>query len=168
MTKEDLMKFCAGSGSSRRSLQTPFSEGPYTYATDGIVLIRVPRLEDVPENPNAPKNVGTVLDSFPQPESWFEIPEFPAIASEDCEDCDDCDGDGMCEHCGVGKCPTCNGTGRSIDSMAYVMVGPARLRCIPLSLLKTLPGVLIGPTGELSPARVKFDGGDGVIMPRTA
>jgi len=34
-----------------------------------------------------------------------------------------------------------------------------------LSMLSELPGCEIGPFGEKGPARIRFDGGDGIIMP---
>ena len=50
----DLLLFCYP---ERSTLNRPFTQGRYTYATDGAVLIRVPRRADVPENPHAPRKV---------------------------------------------------------------------------------------------------------------
>ncbi len=44
----DLKPFC-GDNDIRYYLNEPFSEGEFTYATNGHILIRVPRRDDVPE-----------------------------------------------------------------------------------------------------------------------
>lgn len=54
---ELLKVFCAAPEDDpiRPALHDPFSWGGWTYATEGRVLVRVPRLAEVPENPIAPK-----------------------------------------------------------------------------------------------------------------
>ena len=56
LTPEDLQRFCSDD-ESRPSICHPFSQEKWTYATDGRLLIRVPRLAEVPEYEDAPKMV---------------------------------------------------------------------------------------------------------------
>lgn len=48
----DLQQFCSKE-QFRFSLHKPFSFGPFSYATDGIMAVRVPRRDDVPEAKHA-------------------------------------------------------------------------------------------------------------------
>ena len=52
MNRDDLMKFCGGN--DRAGIATPFSIGEYTYATNGHIMVRVPRIADIPERTDAP------------------------------------------------------------------------------------------------------------------
>ena len=50
----DLKPFCSREV-GREYLRQPFSFGEWTYATNGYVMVRVPRRDDVPENDKVPK-----------------------------------------------------------------------------------------------------------------
>ena len=85
LTKQDLMKFCS-TDQSRVRIGNPWSIGEYTVATNGHILIRIPRLPDVPENPKAPRIDKGV---FPKsaPEVWYSIPEFEVPKLIACQAC---------------------------------------------------------------------------------
>jgi len=66
----DLKLFCDPNDPVRPWLGQPFSAGAWTYATDGHIAVRVPRLEDVAENPAAPAEQAT-----PVPVNVFAVTE---------------------------------------------------------------------------------------------
>jgi hypothetical protein len=51
----DLDLFC---DPERRNLAVPFSLNRHTYATNGHIIVRVPRRPDIPENKEAPNPEG--------------------------------------------------------------------------------------------------------------
>lgn len=162
LTVEDLKRFCANSKESyRQSITRPFSQGDWTYATDGRVLIRVPRLDEVPEYDDSPCDVQKrIFDEQPITGWWMilppDLPELlPAYKCAFCgdepkPDCVECDGEGFIEH-----------------SAIPVKVGKHAVSHIYLHKLKTLPGVQIceSAKGELNGLGVRFDGGEGRQMP---
>jgi hypothetical protein len=172
--KETLAKFCT-LDPTRVNISVPWSKGDFTYATDGSILIRVPRKEFEPEIDGAP-NVDGMFDA-PVPAEMFSLAdiELPALeatektcpdcngaGTEDCE-CPECDGRGMvdfsnrhsdyevdCKTCDgegkIHKCDKCNATGKiTIQNMQPVAVGNAHFQLKYLLLLKDLPGCKIGP-----------------------
>ena len=87
MNAAELQAFCSDRDDIRYYLQKPWSDGVYTYASNGHIIVRVARLPDVPEEPKAP-NAATIEevmnDSFnqfsgvrfarTQPREWKDIP----------------------------------------------------------------------------------------------
>jgi len=128
MTRDDLLRFCAGEEDVSVGLRAPWTVGERSIACNGHVLIRVPRLADVEERDH-PK----IDRIWPQmiPFAWFSVPEVPQEIL-----------DGQVELGGI----------------------PFGYR--PLRLLHTLPGCEIGPISDATPALIRFDGGDGLLMPR--
>ena len=53
MNANDLQKFC-GRETSRAYLMKPFTHGAYSWATDGHIIIRVPRIDGVAETSGPP------------------------------------------------------------------------------------------------------------------
>lgn len=161
MEKDDLKKFCSEE-SLRESFLTPWSKDKYSMATNGMLVIRIPRLEDIPENPNAPDLFGI----FPknQPEEWFEIPPLP---EEEYESCEECLGSGKARY-GKGKspetCEGCDGKGKFLVKNQKIEIGSAVFAAWVLRMIADLPDVKIGPMKPGDPAWIKFNGGDGVIM----
>jgi hypothetical protein len=105
---EILKKFCSDDA-TRVNVATPWSKGEHSYATNGHILIRVPRLEDVPERDDAPGAVDKMFD-IPAPAEWFPLAEIalPDVALTTEKTCPDCNGT-------VGEegadCPECDGAG---------------------------------------------------------
>lgn len=182
MTKEELSKFVSDDP-SRLIICETWSRGEYSYATDGLVLIRLSRLEDIPQKEEAP-DVDII---FPKIQSlvWFNLSEIPIDAQPICSACDgkamdlkcpDCMGKGTykwenkkceCEGCyGTGKvdCHKCLGTGKTLP----IAIGSGHFSYLLLKKIQRLPNIKIGPTGPQDPAWLKFDGGEGLLMPMKA
>src|SRR3990172_12374008 len=125
---ETLKKFCA-TDALHPNLATPWSAGEYSLATNGHVLIRVPRLADVPERDDAP---GTdSLFPYKEPPAWYPLAVMPNVegpapitektcpdcngtVGEEGADCPECDGDGIVEFDNLYSdyeidCKTCDG-----------------------------------------------------------
>ena len=106
MDIETLKLFCC-TDSEKESLSEPYSSGDFTFATNGHVQIRVPRLQEVPESEIAPKITITENDPvgkhyLKEPVEWVAV---PAVTVEPT----------LCTSCGgTGKavvCPECDGNG---------------------------------------------------------
>ena len=70
----------------RSSIAAPFSDAEHTYATDGCIVIRVPRRLEVEQSPFAPKADRLIAEHTSDvPRKWFDIPELPAPIMEPCE-----------------------------------------------------------------------------------
>ncbi len=135
MTVAELVQFCHP---ERKSCARPWSSGPFTYATNGHILIRVPRLADAPEgNQPLESRPGwtTCLAWFDvEPRCWVGIPEETRPNADDLDD--------------------------SVD------VGDLKFSRRYLRWLRALPSCQIGLNDAGDPARFRFDGGEGLLMPR--
>lgn len=168
--KDILNRFCSKDG-FRPSISEPWSRGTYSYATNGHVICRVPRQEDISERDDAPGAVDKMFD-IPAPAEWFpladmKIPKEKMVECSECEDgkiqheeCQDCDGH---------TCENCNGTGKVSQAMTPVAVGNTHFQGVYLRILKDLPDCKLGPHADLMGCAVfMFDGGDGLLMPMKA
>jgi len=189
-----LQPFCSAEP-GRPALAAPWSFGAHTYASDGRVIVRVPRIEGVPVDANHPGATiaSRLFDANPPGPVWYPIPIAPMPPDEPCTKCsgipwptcDACKGvgevayefwhnsrpyttDETCPVCqGVTCCPRCNGTllePRAEDDAA-VEIGGATFAVRYLRLLAALPECEIAPRGKHEPARVRFGGGEALIMP---
>lgn len=180
-----LKKFCH---EDHHALSEPWSIEEYSYFCDGHILVRVPRIDGIPENDQAP-DARKIIPAN-QPQEWFSVPDCKLPDYEPCKQCNgsgkdvecpECDGSGevslsnryneyececkSCDASGVlSECPNCDGTGR-IYPTEGILVGVAGFQPKYLLLLAALPNCKIGPTGPESLAWFVFDGGDGVLMP---
>jgi hypothetical protein len=126
MTREELQRFCSTADAGPR-IATPWSAGEWSYATDGKLLVRVPRLPDVPERSDAPA-LDRAVFLFTEDVDWRDIPSLPDPVMDDCRDCggkglernlcETCEGDGKvgceCDECGdthTRTCRVCGGDG---------------------------------------------------------
>ena len=96
----DLQKFCGDE--DREPISKPFSRGDYTYATNGFLAVRVPRVPDIEENISAVPQLDDYFMNAPEPESWI----VPVMEPVKLIDCPDCGGIGK-----MNKCPECDGEG---------------------------------------------------------
>jgi len=161
MTIEQLQKFC-GTDETRVKLSKPFTVGKFTYATDGMKMVRVPKVEGAIGNVGHPSNP---YEAFPK-EIGVEItlPKFPAPKKEECDNCG-----------GWGKigskskhheCEECDGTG-TIQITIPIEVNHQKFSDVFLSEILTLPGVkFFQGKSWMDVLYFKFTGGDGVLMPR--
>lgn len=126
----DLQPFCSGTG-KRLELQSPFTYGDYTYATNGHIMVRVERRDDVDE-----EAIGTkafvfrgYLTGLPDitfsPFPTVVLPPLEAHVPKPCKSCNatgriykvlcvNCHGSGLvtchaCDH--ENDCRTCDGYG---------------------------------------------------------
>jgi hypothetical protein len=99
----DLKPYCL-TEKFRPYLAAPFSIGEFTYATNGHVLVRVPRREDAPEYAG-PRKLEAMLASLAGPHGPASaIPDLKTILQT--KKCDVCDGSGW-----VAQCEKCGGDG---------------------------------------------------------
>lgn len=110
MTKEGLMLFC---NLKREKMDKPFSVGDYTYATNGHILVRVRRLDDVPEGGMANSAAG-MFDGLNYDELTSRLVKIPSLPKRDVLSCHVCDGSGK-----VSNCPECDGNGEVVFSNSY-------------------------------------------------
>jgi len=151
MLKKELSKFCSNKIGLVR-IDHPWSVGDKTYVTNGFVLLRLPRFEDVPENKDAP-DVSKLFETFPFPSGgWHPLPDLPEL---EYEDRDGCRGTGKRKtKDGPIDCNECGGKG------VWFMVS------FLMFIKENLPGLefSINKMPE-SPSWIRFEGGDGLIMP---
>ena len=163
----DLKLFCLTDKTRSKAIGQPWSDGEFTYATDAAIIVRVPRLSDVPENPNAPTSaVAARIFETATDGKWSALPEFTAPKYVTCENCGgggNCD----CPDCvDTHTCGICHGTGEKLEKLPSVKFGEQLVSPKYLALLATLPGVRLANAVEtLKPLHFKFDGGEGRLMP---
>lgn len=123
MDLETLKRF-SSKDPTRTQILEPWSRGEYSFATDSRILIRVPRLDQIPENRDAPAT-DHLFAKFPHAGNWLSIPGLPEPQDEPCPECEGsgkesarcqaCKGEGttLCPTCEDGdlKCRKCHGTG---------------------------------------------------------
>lgn len=171
----DLAPFC-GQDESRPYLMQPFASGSWTYATDDRILVRIPRRDEDPAASEDNKAVKPAEEMFNDiPVDGFE--PLPAVKIEvnEYEECAVCDGRGTeheCPSCQC-QCLDCRGTGHPIPGLdTSVDIGGSIYCGEQILLLQALPNIVLhSPTREikstvLKAAFFRFDGGEGVIMPR--
>ncbi len=139
MTADDLQRFCAGPDDYRTELRAPWSAGAWTYASNGHIIIRVPRLPDVPENEDAPKSAESLFPAGPPADGWMPVPvvEMPPLL-----DCKWCEGTGKDDL--SADCYDCGGTGK-LPSMVGMDVGNSHYQQRYIAMVQ---GWEIAPQGE--------------------
>lgn len=135
-----LKAFCG----SCKGTDKPFSQDDYTYATNGYILLRVPRMKTVKANPDAPdlKKESTQKDYLKylgkEPCKWHKVKDVLYWQSRY----------------------------KTNDAETAIKVGRAWFDLGWLGrIYQAFPDAEIGVFGELKPARLRFKGGDGLIMP---
>lgn len=165
----DLKQFCS-TDPGRPYLHEPCSRGDFTYATNGHIGVRVPRRDDVPENPKFP-DLQRVMDLIPAREFVAAPPvKLPRLEITE-EHCSLCDGRGTehdCPDCEC-VCEDCNGEGVvtvSSDDGHYANIRHATFMLKYVRQILALPGIAL-PTviPDHGPMPFHFDGGMGVLMP---
>lgn len=159
----DLKKFC-GTDAWRPYLHEPFSRGEYTYATNGHIMVRVPRVAGIGEIPLI-KNPEKIFAPMPA-DGWrtLRVALPPVDPSKECSYCygsgflDDDEGD-----CGL-DCIECNGTGFVVANVS-TEIGGVIFDLKYIRMVAELPDIeiVIGPIDGQSFFR--FSGGDGALMP---
>ncbi len=159
----DLHAYCSTDPLRANKLGLPWSEGSYSYACDGRILLRVPRREDIHERDAAPGIAHLVTTAYGE---HRPLPTQPEPACRPCGACappaDAKPGDGATSD----GCAECAGTG-TVPMVVPVPFGPQYLSSFYLERLRALPGVQLAnhPSDPNGPLHFHFDGGDGVVMP---
>lgn len=189
----NLQEFC---NREQEYFGKPFSVGKYTYATDQVIVIRIPRVEGFSENKVFP-NVVTIFKNLPSVKNFIDIPAYEnhEIFCKECMgegsiseclkcggtgkvdcfecgqsmDCKDCDGTGKVPN-GPKECDVCGGTGTMIASQYIEISNGVDVSSYYLELLKGLPNIKLSDECQnwMVPVYFKFDGGDGLLMPLKA
>lgn len=100
VTLETLKRFCHD---NRVPMTELFSQGGYSYATDGKIAIRIPRVKMVGEKVGTPQ-----MDRLPwghrDVSDWMGLPYYDTTSLDRCgachgdgtlQDCPECDGEGV-------------------------------------------------------------------------
>lgn len=165
MGEINLLPFCS-TNPARPTCMAPFSIGEFTYATDGVIAVRVPRRADVPEVEKAPDARRVFFDVGAD---TFVAPPVKKLPKPKSEECYSCDGNGKahdCPNCNC-ACATCCGTGRvSSDRNVCVTIKEKPFALALWRRIFELPGLKISPVrdDEHKPLQFRFDGGEGAIM----
>lgn len=168
----DLTRFC-GVNDVREWMQKPFSLAEFTYATNGVVAIRMARNPDVPlsEKPDLGKFLDRHFGGIEQlvfvAHSTAEIPSDEEPSAE----CDHCDGSGRKHDCPNCDCICANCGGKGVKSLAQISTTfcGASFRLLHVREILSLRGCEIAdaqPNASTgTPLKFRFDGGYGVIAP---
>ena len=190
----ELLKKFVSQGDPREYMRSPFNRGEWTYATNGHIAVRVPKIDGVEALPkkhipnleglfqSASGNDFIVLPTLPTPENC-QMCNGTGVAYE----CEECDGDGEFEHGShTYKCKECGGHGQvaysgGIDTVCRhcggagvtrykpMQVGGSHFDLFYLHLINGLPEAKFAPGArQLDMARFVFDGGEGILMPMRA
>lgn len=158
----DLTQFCERNG-FRLWMTEPFGIGEYTYASNGVILVRVPR-SDWP-SVDLPSEV--LPASFPRILKWlYDSPAMapiPAIPPGPFyEKCLWCAGSGEVEY---DECEECDGEG-VIEKYTYYRFGTRSFNARYLRMIKALPDSRLAIKGpKMDGALFTFTGGRGLLMP---
>jgi hypothetical protein len=161
----DLTPFCS-TDRRRPNMQHPWSRGDWTYATNGHIMIRLPRSSGVAENGEAP-NAEKIFDQVASQSETLPLPKFkmPRLKTEECVSCD---GRGFahdCPYCHC-ECESCDGAGSATEKASIELFG-ANYDVKYIKLIRDLPKSEFScwPPPLDAPARFVFNGGDGALMP---
>lgn len=121
---ELLVRFCCAD-KDKDNICLPWSTAAFTYATDGHIMVRVPRMADVEANATAPDVEHNLYSSMfnREPVTWVDVPDvdFEASTCLHCNGtvkgvvCPECEGEGVVSlesefnYYGEDECTTCKG-----------------------------------------------------------
>ena len=170
LTADQLQKFCSDD-ITRPYIMKPFTRGEHTWATNGHIMIRVPKIDGIEELGGLPpveKPWGIADWSLPLRPLKFG--KLPPVEDEE-GDCELCEGRGTehdCPGCPC-VCENCHGSGLDkwiSDDEKSLSIGNAIFSARYIRELSELPRVQIpsDPHTE-NPMPFKFDGGEGLLMP---
>jgi hypothetical protein len=145
----DLERFCMKNPEMPEWMDKPFRAHGKTWAANGFMIVGVPEDLAYDKNKDGTEAVSYLLGNSGEGREWYKMPSF------EIEKCDKCGDDGWCEWC--------SGTG--INPLPLVVVGIVGFTAGALNMIAGLDNVEICPNGRYSPARIRFTGGIGYIMP---
>ena len=153
----DLQPFCVAQDDLRIHLARPWSRDEWSYATNGHIIVRVPRRDTIGDNASAP-GARKLFDETPIGK-WCPVPETAMPAKVPCR---------WCEGMGKGpsdrryKCENCNGT-RELEDMV------SRTKIVYVAFanrfLALIQGWEIAPNPPGQAARIRYGDAEGLLMP---
>jgi hypothetical protein len=162
MSGVDLQLFC-GDQPARPAIRQPFSQGDFTYATNGHIAVRVPRLAAVPDHPSAPTMERLWVRPAQVKAHAVMAAALPEPTFLKCEECEGRGREHTCPDCTC-VCEWCNGEGREEQTKWVLIVGRA-VSTQTARLLSTLPNLRASEITNLDPRLwFEFDGGTGIVM----
>lgn len=164
----DLTQFCAAVNSDTRPyFHAPFSMGDFSYATNGHILVRVARRDDVRES-SEQLNADKPLEGAKSAQFYAPNVKLPKIEQPIKGECADCDGRGRehsCPDCEC-ICSLCEGTGTEIPEIkTSTEIGGVVFNLRYIRKMLALPNVVIASPSKDAPFLFRFDGGVGAVMP---
>lgn len=156
----DLAPFC-GTDDTHDYLMKPFSAGEFTYATNGHIMVRVPRRPDAMEP--------TTKFSWDAPIKGWDRASYEPLRGSlppiEKVDCICFDGHAhACPGCNC-VCPKCHGTGQAYPAIS-AGIGDVPFAIHYVAMLLALPGIEVTTKPEQrQPLLFRFDGGIGALMP---
>ena len=110
----DLTKLCDEQfAGDRKYIETPFSIGAHSYATNGHIIVRVPRRPDVPDvSPWFADKVLALVKSVDYDTVYVDLPPFADPPVKSCTTCKDQKFVVSCSECNgtaLKTCPCCGG-----------------------------------------------------------
>ena len=187
----ELLKKFVSQNDPREYMRSPFTRGEWTYATNGHIAVRVPKIDGVEILPE--KHIPNLEGLFQSAgdNEFISLPWMPPLKecplcsgtgiAYECPECDgegefehgthtyrckECDGHGQVEYgsTGVSACRHCGGTG--VERFKPVQVSESHFDLFYLRLINGLPGAKFSPgAGQEGMACFVFDGGEGILMP---
>lgn len=161
----DLQKFCATHIRDERAyLWQPFQHDTCVYATNGHMIVRIPR-DEAPNSPYAPNTLHIVgklfSDAFALEGEFTPLPTPDMLPAN--RTCLDCNGTGLDPQSDDDDyCFTCGGLGVMADPQD---IGDAAFKLPYVRLMASLPNARIRTHGPTKPAAILFDGGQALLMP---
>lgn len=157
----DLTPFC-GKGESRPYLHAPFTQGDFTYATNGHICARVPRREGVVGAVEAP-DASKIFPVATPPVSPLRIKKMPKPVMLDCLDCGAVGHLHDCPSCKC-VCSECGGTGKYEQHRTMRLRG-GLFSIVYIRMLAALPGIEVATAMPSLDATFyfRFEGGEGVL-----
>lgn len=169
----DLKAFCA-TEPWRPQLSEPWSAGERTYASDGFVMVRVPRIAEVPYVTDIfafedTRSKGNRIFDDAKKADHTPRPLIIAYTLPPPEECRWCEGSGKEPEpwpLEFVDCDECDGSGQEVPA-ASVTIGGVPFDARYIARIAALPGVRIAesPIPE-KPCPFDFEDGEGVVMPR--
>lgn len=170
ITKELLQTFCS-EDETRPNIMHPFNFAEHTIATDGRILVAVPKMDGFQEADGKLTSLPSTLKLYPKEAvTWFPLPIIPER-----KECDRCCGTGHqeCPECfSEIDCRTCQGFG-DVYEVETVAIGKRIFNPRYLEKLSQLPDVSIASEhnddpdehGFHQPLAFRFTVGFGLLMP---
>ncbi len=127
----NLKDFCASYEAAPDVYSSPFSDKQYSYATDGSLLIRIPRDEAIPESAEGVNLIRNI--PLPALNHLKDVIPLPEIMGAKESTCCCCGGRGR-----VSACPECGGEGELFLSSNYHTYD---VECLSCSGAGVVPGI---------------------------